>query len=83
MRGDYAGFTRLAHLKYMPLPGGDLTARKPYRMGLVYLYSALGESGFDIADYLLPDLNQEEKELILRRIEADSNEPMTSSAGGY
>lgn len=81
MRGDYAGFTRLAHLQYMPLPGGDLTARKPYRMGLVYLYSALGDSGLDTIDNLLPDLNREEKNLILRKLKNDSNQLMTSSCG--
>lgn len=80
MRGDYNGFTRLAHLKYMPLPGGDITAGKPYRMAMVYLYQALGEAGLDKTKSLLPDLTEQEKNLIVNRIN-NAREPLTSSCG--
>jgi hydrogenase maturation protein HypF len=49
LRGDYRNFSRLAHLKYLPLIGGDITARKPYRMALMYLIMALGEEGLKTA----------------------------------
>ncbi len=81
LRGDYAGFTRLAHLRYVPLPGGDLTARKPYRMALVYLNAALGDPGLEAADHFWPDLNQVEKGLLIGRIKNESKEIMTSSCG--
>ncbi len=81
LRGDYQHYTRLAHLKYVPLPGGDLTAKKPYRMGMVYLQAALGESGLALADRLLPDLTMEEKNIMLRRMEPNSAELLTSSCG--
>ncbi len=81
LRGDYNGFTRLAHLKYVPFPGGDLNARKPYRMALIYLNAALGSSSLDGADRFLTDLKREEKNILMQQMQANSPELMTSSCG--
>jgi hydrogenase maturation protein HypF len=42
LHGDLAGFTRLAHLRVVPLPGGAAAIREPWRMACAWLREALG-----------------------------------------
>lgn len=81
LQGDYQGFKRLAHLKYIPYPGGDLNAKKPYRMGLIYLYAALGEPGLAVAKQQLTDLSEAEEQLMLAKMSLNTPEMRTSSCG--
>ncbi|KPI30698.1 Acylphosphatase [Actinobacteria bacterium OV320] len=76
---DYDGFSRFGHLAYVPLPGGDATVRRPYRMALAHLWAA----GIDLTDDLActaacpPD----ELRLLERQLELGLHCVPTSSMG--
>jgi len=75
---DYDGFIRKAHLEYLPMPGGELAIRRPYRLTIGYLFKLFGK----IPD--LPFLNavpEEEIRIIKEQVEKGINTPFTSSMG--
>ncbi|RFT16517.1 MAG: [NiFe] hydrogenase metallocenter assembly protein HypF [Candidatus Saccharicenans subterraneus] len=76
---DYDGYERYAHFDYVPLPGGDVAAREPWRMALSHLYRAFGEN----FPCLRPLASIPESRLrpVRLMIERKINSPLTSSAG--
>ncbi|HZY45854.1 MAG TPA: carbamoyltransferase HypF [Anaerolineae bacterium] len=76
---DYHSYIRAAHLKYVPLPGGDTATRHPYRVALSYLRSA----GVNWTDDLAPVQAADpiERTTIAKQIEMKINAPLTSSMG--
>ncbi|MFZ5942960.1 MAG: carbamoyltransferase HypF [Bacillota bacterium] len=79
--GDYTGFQRLAHLEYIPLPGGEAAVRHPQRMLVSYLFKHFGEQG--TYDYLAKTkgIRLEEVEQVIKQIKTGVNCPLTSSCG--
>ena len=78
---DYSKITRLGHLEYVPLPGGDVAVKRPYRMAISYLYTLLGDEVFNRNLEFLKGVNEFEIDLIKNQIKKGINSPMTSSAG--
>ncbi|RME45286.1 MAG: carbamoyltransferase HypF, partial [Caldilineae bacterium] len=76
---DYRRFTRAAHLKYVPLPGGDAAIKRPYRVALAHLWAA----GVDWDERLSPvaACPPVERGVLRRQLETGFNTVPTSSMG--
>jgi hydrogenase maturation protein HypF len=70
---DKKGFKRLAHLRYIKMPGGDKVVSEPWRMVL----SILGRRGAAF----IKGVKKENMELVLSMGAKNINSPLTSSAG--
>ena len=76
---DYHGFRRLAHLKPVPLPGGDSAIRHPARVALAHLWAG----GVPWTDDLPPvaATSAAERRVLGRQLETGFSAPLTSSMG--
>ena len=74
--GDYGTFRRAAHLRYVPLPGGDRAAAEPWRMAVSHALDA----GCDTPT-LQPAPSAIERRAVTAMIRRRLNAPLTSSAG--
>jgi hydrogenase maturation protein HypF len=78
---EKADFQRVAHLGYVPMPGGDAAIREPWRMAVGYLHQAFGNRFQDLDLPLLGGIDAEALHVTTRMIKGQFNSPPTSSAG--
>jgi hydrogenase maturation protein HypF len=86
---DVTGYRRIAHLEELPLPGGALAIRRPWRVALGWTLAALGPDGLERARSLLdagapagqepPD--DEAVAALARQVQTGTNAPLTTSCG--
>lgn len=74
---DRHGYQRLAHLEYLPLPGGDKAVLEPWRMAV----SCLHHWNLPIPESLIQRVGEEPITRICQMIDRQINTPLTSSAG--
>jgi hydrogenase maturation protein HypF len=78
---DYAGFTRAAHLGYVPMPGGAAAIREPWRMAASYLAAHFGEKFADAPIEFTRWLDRRKTNTLVKMMEEKINSPLTSSCG--
>ncbi|MEX0680947.1 MAG: carbamoyltransferase HypF [Balneolales bacterium] len=79
---DPVSYKRHSHFSYIPMPGGDKASVETWRMGVSFLYQALGR---DFMKLDLPFVHEMRKKpelnLLLTAVDRNLNAPLTSSAG--
>lgn len=81
MVAGYDGYKRLAHLDYVPMPGGDSAVVEPYRMAVSHLYRAYGDGMFDLGIDLFKRQDLKRIGMLVEMIKKGFNSPLVSSAG--
>ncbi len=76
---NYSSCERLAHFKYVPLPGGDLAAQQPWRMALSYLKDVYGSPLPHVK--AMDKVSKDKIKGVMSMIEQKINSPLTSSCG--
>jgi hydrogenase maturation protein HypF len=76
---DLSGYRRLAHLRYAPMPGGDLAARTPWRAACGYL--SLEPAAAPAFELALAGVDPRERAVAERQAAARLNAPLASSMG--
>ncbi len=82
LRGDAAGFERVAHLRAFRLPGGEVAVREPNRAAIGLLRAALGPAWVE-RDDLAPvrAFSARDRALLERVLDRELGSPVTTSAG--
>ncbi len=78
---DFAGFERRAHLRYVPMAGGDAAVRQPWRMALSYLHDTFGPKCRPPGLQFLETIPEKQVELVDTMLARGINTVETSSCG--
>ncbi len=81
LKVNYRDFDRLAHLKQVPMPGGTMAIKEPWRMAMVYLTETFGEEVTKLRVDLMKRIDFQKWDILKRAIKKKINTPLTSSMG--
>ncbi len=80
---DIIGFKRVGHFKYIPLPGGEMAIKEPWRIAISYIKNT---AGTDTEDYLksigfIDKYGEKKIKDILKITDIRTYSPLSSGAG--
>jgi hydrogenase maturation protein HypF len=75
--GNLENFKRVAHMRYIPMPGGEMAIKEPWRMAVSVLMHSSGNS----MDYIIERWGRIGADSIIAMISKNINSPLTSSCG--
>jgi len=80
---DIKGFKRAGHFRYIPLPGGEMAVKEPWRTAISYIYDIAGD---EVMQYLesisfVERYGDERINDILKIIDKKQFSPLSSGAG--
>ncbi|MDD5015179.1 MAG: carbamoyltransferase HypF [Atribacterota bacterium] len=78
---DFKKYSRVGHLKYYPLPGGDKAIAEPWRMAYSYLFSIYGPKAKTLDIDFIRRMDGNHLSIIEKMIDKNINSPLTSSCG--
>ncbi|HMK76943.1 MAG TPA: carbamoyltransferase HypF, partial [Thermodesulfobacteriota bacterium] len=81
IKANLRDFDRLAHLKKVPMPGGSMAIKEPWRMAMVYLLDAFEEEATKLKIDLMKRIDLGKWDILRKAISKKLNTPMTSSMG--
>ena len=81
LAADLTDFERLAHLAYVPLPGGERAVRQPWRMAAAYLATTYGDAFLNLDIPFVRQLDHTKWRTLSQMIARGINCPLTSSLG--
>lgn len=80
---DFGGYQRVAHLKYIPMPGGGAAIKEPWRMAATWLYQVYDDDFLKLELNFVRRLDKDKWQILNQMISRKVNTPLTSSMGRF
>lgn len=78
---DYKNFTRVAHLKEIPLLGGERAIREPWRLAAAWLYLTYKEKFLSLKINFVKNMDKDKWRILEKMYKIRLNSPLASSMG--